>query len=235
MAEMPVEHVNLAFKWIGGPSAKLVASLLSSNYATTTLNVKASGLGVNFVGDNSDDSGDANNMINYLPWPEGPAAFATALAQNSTLTSLRLDRNMLGPDGAKRIANALQHNSTLASLNLKRNGLGPKCAKYIAAALNNNQALTELNLKDNQIHDEGLKRIAAALSQNSTLTAVNLSRNRLGAQSLEALVVALATNPGITSICLDQSYTCADRYLGATREATALALQRAAGRHITID
>ncbi|KAI9020313.1 hypothetical protein DFJ74DRAFT_672827 [Hyaloraphidium curvatum] len=106
----------------------------------------------------------------------GARALAQALAENSTLTSLRLRNQGLGPEGARALAEALRKNSTLAILGLQDNGIGDSGASALAGALLKNSALTKLHLEGNGIGKAGIRKLLGALDTNSSLRELTLDK-----------------------------------------------------------
>ena len=64
--------------------------------------------------------------------------------------SLTLGSNVIGDQGAKRLATALACNSTLTTLSLDNNGIGYQGAEQLTTALERNSTLTILNLRGNR-------------------------------------------------------------------------------------
>lgn len=106
---------------------------------------------------------------------------AEILAQNTSLNKLSLEDNQVGDNGAI----ALSNNNSITKLTLWNNNIGPEGAKALAQ----NHSLTELSLCENNIGLEG----AIALSQNTSITALHLGENHLGPES----ALAMANNKSL--------------------------------------
>lgn len=122
--------------------------------------------------------------------------------KNCPLTSLCITNLNLGPEGGAAIAEGLKQNTTLGSLSLSQNNLGSKGGAAIAEALKVNTIVSKLTLIINDLGPEGGKAIADALKQNSTLSSLNLSTNGLADQAGIAFAEALKVNKSLTSLML---------------------------------
>ncbi len=118
---------------------------------------------------------------------------AGMLESNTMLKTLRLGSNRLG-DGARHLAVALERNKTLMGLSLPVNDIGDDASCHLSAALEGNDTLTFLNLGWNDIGDDGARHLATALERNTTLTTLNLSGNDIGRAGATALRTTLTTN-----------------------------------------
>ncbi len=103
---------------------------------------------------------------------------ARLLANNSTLTDLKLDRNGISDVGAEYLAIALRSNTTLTSLSLSVNQITDVGAKHLAEALEENSTLTQLDLSYNKISESGKQPLIELSQSSSTLTTIDLSFNR---------------------------------------------------------
>ena len=144
---------------------------------------------------------------------EGAKALSKALASNSSLTSINLNRNIIGDtgtkigdEGAKALSKVIASNSSLTSIYLFGNNIGDKGAKALGKALSSNSSLTSTNLRENNIGDEGAMALGEAFVTNSSLTKINLWNNNIGDMGAKALSLALASNSSLTSIGLGGNY-----------------------------
>jgi Ran GTPase-activating protein (RanGAP) involved in mRNA processing and transport len=122
-------------------------------------------------------------------WLKTPAIskyIALALKGNTSLTSLRLERNWFGNDGAQLFAEALKTNKNLTSLNLGLNRIDPTGIESLANALRSNYTLLTLNLSGNVMGNLGAKYLSNALQINQTLTSLDLSLTGLGLYYIES-------------------------------------------------
>ncbi|KAH8019708.1 hypothetical protein HPB51_021030 [Rhipicephalus microplus] len=98
----------------------------------------------------------------------GAVAIAAALAENTTLVSLRIASNSIGPMGARALAETLKTNSSLSVLDL-RDAIGTSGAVAFATTLKMNCKLEELHVCGNVISEEGIVAIAEAVMDNKSL------------------------------------------------------------------
>lgn len=99
-----------------------------------------------------------------------------AVAENSTVTRLRLGANQIDDLHAQILADALRANSTLTALGLGHNCVTDKGAKYLAEALHSNASLQVLGLGDNPITRTCLTDFAKALEYNGALQVLDSGR-----------------------------------------------------------
>jgi len=111
----------------------------------------------------------------------GPLAMeqiSSGLANNTTLTTLIMNKCALGPSAGIHIANALKVNTSLKVLRLEGNMIGPIGGKKLFDGLRENKTLEELDLRMNRIGGGGgggdddeekadVKSLAFALGNNS--------------------------------------------------------------------
>ena len=128
---------------------------------------------------------------------------AAALAENTTLQSLRLEFNNIGPVGAEHIGIALAENKTLQSLDLGYNKIGPDGTRHIGAALTKNETLQSLDLCANNIDSVGAEHIGLALAQNKSLQSLDLGCNNIGRDGARHIGAALEKNTTLQSLSLD--------------------------------
>ena len=129
-----------------------------------------------------------------------------SLAQNTSLTSLVMNKVALGPEGGANLANAIKVNSCLKELQLEGNMIGPVGAEQLFSALQSNRNLEELGLKMNRIGGGGtnkdgvekadLRSLAQSLGNNINgeccrLLKLDLSYNDLRCLGCSILAEAL--------------------------------------------
>ncbi|RUS16884.1 hypothetical protein BC937DRAFT_90691 [Endogone sp. FLAS-F59071] len=130
----------------------------------------------------------------------GATAVGTALASNTSVTSLKLsgitaeletlnldaleshlstDRPTAGDLALAALADSLRTNATLQSLHMIANDIGSLGIQPLTIALTSNNTLTELRLRQNKIGDHGASTLAEALSRsaNRTLRWLDLAEN----------------------------------------------------------
>lgn len=116
------------------------------------------------------------------------ALIATALLNNTTLTSLKLRNVGIDSEGAESLAKALLYNKSLKKLDISWNEIGSRGAALIANAIVHNTTLTHLYIGFHRLGDETEKILANAVSQNGALldvvglydVQIYVERNRRG-------------------------------------------------------
>ena len=127
----------------------------------------------------------------------------TALATNSTLTTLHLAVNDIGA-GAGRLASILASNSTLSTLVLNHNPIGAEAAGRLADALRVNSTLSTLSLRSCDISGAGADQLVASLCINTTLTSLDLLENPIPDKGFGSL---LRSNSSLSSLALPLLYS----------------------------
>ena len=122
----------------------------------------------------------------------------TALAFNSTLTTLDLTGNDIGA-GAGRLALTLASNCTLSTLVLNHNRIGAEAAGRLAMALRVNSILSTLSLRSCDISGAGATQLVTSLCINTTLTSLDLLENPIPDNDFGDL---LRSNSSLTSLAL---------------------------------
>ena len=100
---------------------------------------------------------------------EGVTGVARMLAENKTLTKLKLQECHISSKGAVELAAALCKNSTLKYLYLDHNPIGVEGASSMSDMLQNNTSLEELYLRDDSVGEEGVHQLINSLKHNQTL------------------------------------------------------------------
>lgn len=132
---------------------------------------------------------------------KGTSALATALENNSTVTSLCLSNSQLvGHNGASSLADMLVKNSTLTELFLGKNKLGKHGAAKLANGLAKSSRLVQLDLERCDIGDDGVSKLATALANNhnSALASLALGGNNIAVVGVSKLATALVEKPHST-------------------------------------
>lgn len=119
---------------------------------------------------------------------------ALALAENSSVLTLRLNDNSIADIGAGLLAEAIQNNKCLLTISLTRNRIGPGGAVELATCLRFNAHLTKLDLGQNCLGDEGARNLAQGLSVNSRLLSLDLHFNQISHDGGIALASAISSN-----------------------------------------
>jgi NLR family CARD domain-containing protein 3 len=103
---------------------------------------------------------------------EGAKALSGALASNSTLEVLQLNRSQVGDQGARCLAQGLRANGSLRHLELSFNNIGPEGGAALAASLAPEAStglgvcpLQRLELSHNVLCDVGMSLMEPCLSQ----------------------------------------------------------------------
>ena len=117
---------------------------------------------------------------------------ALALAENSSVLTLRLHDNDIGDRGAAVLGEALLSNRCLLTLSMTRNRVGPPGALELGRCLTVNPCLTKLDLGQNSLEDEGAANLALGLAENHRLLSLDLQANRIGNHGASALANAIS-------------------------------------------
>ena len=71
---------------------------------------------------------------------------AAAIASNTSLRRLEIERNGIGVQGGMSLGDAIGRNQTLTRLNLSLNDIAPEGGASLARGLRSNTSLTQLTL-----------------------------------------------------------------------------------------
>ena len=118
------------------------------------------------------------------PTPEGPAALAQAIGENTSVKWLGVSNNGLGPDGGKALAAALASNQCIMTVS-------GSCCSSLLHPQSKTDRFSVLFFSSRAI-------ISTPSSQNMQL---GVSGNGLGPEGGKALATALASNQFITTVC----------------------------------
>jgi len=141
-----VKQINLQRNGIGSIGGRALATFLSQNNPTCT----SIDISLNDIKAGCSSSGGDHPLLLAIE------VISSALAQqNTTLTTLSMNKCALGPSGGTHLATALKLNTSLKVLQLEGNMIGPIGAKMLFDALHVNTTLEELNLKMNRIGGGG--------------------------------------------------------------------------------
>jgi Leucine Rich repeat len=151
------------------------------------------------IGDDNILSQNNDNSIG----DDGCSAIATALLQNTELTTILLNGNRIGPAGAMALAETLQMNGSLQEVGLGRNNISNEGAVAIAEALRCNETLERLDLSSNRLSDVGAMAILKVLTEsNCSLTWLNLEGNAEISPGLQySIDFVLASRRVLKSFC----------------------------------
>lgn len=142
--------------------------------------------------------------MNYLN-AEGAVKIATALEQNTTLSSLLMPVNYIGrgarhqrPDGAAAIAGLVETNDTLTHLDISYNLLAGGDAGRIFESLGANEMLRVLEVGGNVISPDEFAVLAKALRTNTTLEQLDLRNTAMSPPSVRELCHALSPDDSVS-------------------------------------
>ena len=168
-------ELDLRYNDITDKSSSLIASLLSSNYPITKLN----------VGNN--DLSSSTDII------------FKSLHHNTVLTELSLDDISLRSSDMQSLGQMLTSNSTLCVIDISNNDIGPDGCQYLADCIN--ISLNKLIMCGCNLGVSGADKIGIMLC-HSSITSVDLSWNRIGDVGVEKLVEHLKSNKTIKHLGL---------------------------------
>jgi NLR family CARD domain-containing protein 3 len=132
---------------------------------------------------------------------------AMELADNTTVTTLILNKNEIGSQGCVDIANALIKNRVLTSIELNDNSIGDVGCTAMAATLRENTVLTKISLIGNGIGPAGAIALAQTLQTNASLRDLGLGRNNIGNEGTVAIAETLRCNETLERLDLDANNT----------------------------
>ena len=127
---------------------------------------------------------------------------AGAVASNSSLKWLNIERTGLGIAGGVALGEALRCNTTLVRLDMNVNDIAPLGGMAIAAGLQSHPSLTELSLAKCGLGPGGAKALGAALETNTSIRTLDMTQNDVGIEGGVAFGRALALNATLRSLSL---------------------------------
>ena len=127
---------------------------------------------------------------------------AGAVASNSSLKRLNIERTGLGIAGGVALGEALRCNTTLVRLDMNVNDIAPLGGMAIAAGLQSHPSLTELSLAKCGLGPGGAKALGAALETNTSIRTLDMTQNDMGIEGGVAFGRALALNATLRSLSM---------------------------------
>ena len=200
-------------------SSSLIASLLSSNYPITELNVS-----LNELSSSTDiifKSLHHNNVLKELLLkykslrPSDVQLFAQMLTSNNTLSvmdiggndiapqyitewrdvslnKLRMNHCKLGVSGADKIGKMLYHNKSITSVDLGSNSIGDEGVEKLVEHLKSNKTIKHLGLSSNNITSNGAVYLSKLFSLNhTTVNSIELGRNPLKDEGVDLILQSI--------------------------------------------
>ena len=193
-------ELNLCDNKITDKSSSLIASLLSSNYPITKLDV-----GFNVLSSSTDiifKSLRHNNVLTeLLLWftslrSSDIQSLGPMLTSNNTLSVIDISANDIVPDyitdwrnislnklimsncklgvsGADKIGKMLYHNKSITSVDLGSNDIGDEGVEKLVEHLKSNKTIKHLSLWDNNITSNGANQMSKLFSSSLNHTTVN--------------------------------------------------------------
>ena len=117
---------------------------------------------VDLTGEDGMSTGEFDALVEFVSMPSCVA------------TALNINCIGFGPVCAEKLAGAIAANTSLRTLKLQRNGLGIAGGGALGTALSHNASLTSLDISLNDVAPEGGVAIAAGLGANGTLTELTM-------------------------------------------------------------
>ena len=212
-------ELNLNGNDITDKSSLLIASLLSSNYPITKLNVS-----LNELSSSTDiifKSLHHNNVLTeLLLWftllrSSDIQSLGPMLTSNNTLSVMDISgsdivpdyitdwRNIslnklimnnckLGVSGADKIGKMLYHNKSITSVDLGRNNIGDKGVEKLVEQLKSNKTIKHLGLGSNDITSNGANHLSKLFSLNhTTVNSIVLSDNPLKDEGVDLILQSI--------------------------------------------
>ena len=212
-------ELNLFNNEITDKSSSLIASLLSSNYPITKLDVSS-----NELSSSTDiifKSLHHNNVLTeLLLWyaslrSSDIQSLGLMLTSNNTLSVMDVNGNDIVPDyitdwrnislnklimiscklgvsGADKIGKMLYHNKSITSVNLASNSIGDEVVKKLVEYLKSNKTIKHLSLWDNNITSNGANHLSKLFSLNhTTVNSIELSDNPLKDEGVDLILQSI--------------------------------------------
>jgi len=138
----------------------------------------------------------ASNMLGR----NGGKLLGEALKRNTKLTELDVNTCHLGY-GTKALIDGVGENSSLTRLKIGRNLVPKSVVKSLARVLKKNTTLKELVYSWNQM--EGGKELGEALAENSSLTMLEIMNAKTSGITAQRLAKGIAMNQTLTQLDLE--------------------------------
>ena len=196
-------------------SSSLIASLLSSNYPITKLDVSS-----NELSSSTDiifKSLHHNNVLTeLLLWhtslksSDYIQSLGQMLTTNNTLSVMDISDNAIGVSGADKIGKMLYHNKSITSVDLGSNNIGDEGVEKLVEHLKSNKTIKHLGLWGNNITSNGANHLSKLFSLNhTTVNSIELSNNPLEDEGVDLILQSITItmeyvglyHTGMTSSC----------------------------------
>ena len=213
--------LNLFGNYFTDKCSPVIASLLSSNYPITILNVAnnhlSSSTDIIFKSLYHNDKLTELWLRNTSLTSSDMQSLGQMLASNCTLTVLDVSGNdikaanftdwrnisinklmiedcKLGVDGADKVGKMLYSNKSITSVDLGRNSIGDKGVEKLVEHLKSNNSIKHLNLQYNDITSDGANHLRKLFSTNhTTVDSIDLSYNLLKDQGVDCILQSIST------------------------------------------
>ena len=212
-------ELNLCNNKITDESSLLIASLLSSNYPITKLDV-----GLNKLSSSTDimfKSLNHNDVLTeLLLWytslrSSDIQSLGLMLTNNNTLSVMDISGNDIVPDyitdwrnislnklimcncklgvsGADKIGKMLYHNKSITSVDLGSNSIGDEGVEKLVEHLKSNKTIKHLGLWDNNITSNGANHLSKLFSLNhTTVNSIQLRNNPLKDEGVDLILQSM--------------------------------------------
>ena len=210
-------------------SSSLIASLLSSNYPITKLDVSWNKLSSSI--DIVFKSLHHNKVLTELLLQytslrlSDVQSLAQMLTSNNTLSVMDVSHNdivgqyitdwrnisldklimndcMLGVSGAENIGKMLYHNKSITSINLSRNIIGDEGVEKLVEHLKSNKTIKHLGLGNNNITSNGANHLSKLFSLNhTTVNSIELGRNPLKDEGVDLILQSITITMEHVGLC----------------------------------
>ncbi|EGD73826.1 hypothetical protein PTSG_05519 [Salpingoeca rosetta] len=142
-----------------------------------------------------------DRLVSFTQQEEGTVHIAEMLKQNTTLTSLSMQKHGMTDFGVGRLCQALKDNATLATLDLSCNKITRDGAAELGRVLQTNTSLRSLQLNNNSLEDEGASILMKAVV-GTNIDALGLAYNRLCAEGVHAVADGIRAHSRLTRLSL---------------------------------
>jgi Ran GTPase-activating protein (RanGAP) involved in mRNA processing and transport len=215
-----LKSINLRYNIIGVGCWLSISNMLKVNNTLQVLNLKGNAMGNN--GELMADALKVNGSLTSLDisncgfgFDEDCIRLSEALAQNNSLTELKLDNNRISTSNV--LFGSLKVNSSLKTLSIKSILLSTEGVNSLCDALTVNRTLTELDLGSNRIGVQSLKEL-----MTKPLKSIRLHKCISKFEEIDILCTAVMKNHSTTNLSLAKCSLNVDccRVLGSLLKAT---------------
>jgi Ran GTPase-activating protein (RanGAP) involved in mRNA processing and transport len=205
-----LDHISFTSIMWDDKSIEVFAGFICSNTTLKTLHISG-GLSTKGVIALGEALRKNNSLVELIIGEcpigdEGMKSLAKALLHNTSLYSLRIERNLVDADnGIHCLANAIKMNKSLKRLCFILNNMSDENVKDLSEALKTNNSITELTLCGCKISKQGAHHLSDMLASNNTLRKIFLGGNQFGFEGVDILMSGLRNNKSLHNFDLSDT------------------------------